>query len=33
MEKVERHIADALAKGGKVVAGGNKLQGQFFSPQ
>jgi succinate-semialdehyde dehydrogenase / glutarate-semialdehyde dehydrogenase len=32
IEKVQRHIADALAKGGKLLAGGNKLQGQFFEP-
>ena len=32
VEKVVRHIADALAKGGKLVAGGNRLQGQFFEP-
>ncbi len=36
VEKVARHVADAVAKGGKVVAGGNKLQGQgaghFFEP-
>jgi succinate-semialdehyde dehydrogenase / glutarate-semialdehyde dehydrogenase len=30
--KVERHVADALAKGGKVVTGGHKLKGQFFEP-
>jgi succinate-semialdehyde dehydrogenase/glutarate-semialdehyde dehydrogenase len=32
VEKVERHIADALAKGGKLLAGGRRLQGQFFEP-
>ncbi len=32
VEKVQRHVADALAKGGKVVTGGKKLQGQFFEP-
>ena len=32
VEKVTRHVADAIAKGGKVVVGGNKLQGQFFEP-
>ncbi len=32
LEKVQRHVADAVAKGGKVVVGGNKLQGQFFEP-
>jgi succinate-semialdehyde dehydrogenase / glutarate-semialdehyde dehydrogenase len=32
VQKVERHVADALAKGGQVVTGGKKLQGQFFQP-
>ena len=32
VEKVERHIADALAKGGKLLAGGRRLQGQFVEP-
>jgi succinate-semialdehyde dehydrogenase/glutarate-semialdehyde dehydrogenase len=32
VEKVARHVADAVAKGGKVVVGGAKLQGQFFQP-
>ena len=32
VEKVTRHVTDAIAKGGKVVVGGNKLQGQFFEP-
>jgi succinate-semialdehyde dehydrogenase/glutarate-semialdehyde dehydrogenase len=32
VEKVERHVADALAKGGKVEIGGKKLKGQFFEP-
>jgi len=32
VEKVHRHVADAIAKGGRVVAGGNKLQGQFVEP-
>ena len=32
VEKVERHVQDAIAKGGKVVAGGHKLDGQFFEP-
>ncbi len=30
--KVKRHVADAIAKGGKVETGGNALQGQFFEP-
>ena len=32
VDKVVRHLNDALAKGGQVVAGGNKLAGQFFEP-
>ncbi len=32
VDKVQRHVADALAKGGRVVTGGQKLQGQFFQP-
>ena len=32
VDKVARHVADALAKGGKLLAGGQKLQGQFFEP-
>jgi succinate-semialdehyde dehydrogenase/glutarate-semialdehyde dehydrogenase len=32
IEKVKRHVADAVAKGGKVETGGNALQGQFFEP-
>jgi succinate-semialdehyde dehydrogenase/glutarate-semialdehyde dehydrogenase len=32
VEKVERHVADALARGGRVTVGGKKLKGQFFQP-
>jgi succinate-semialdehyde dehydrogenase/glutarate-semialdehyde dehydrogenase len=32
VEKVERHVQDAISKGGKVVAGGLKIEGQFFQP-
>ena len=32
VDKVQRHVADAIAKGGKLLAGGHKLQGQFFQP-
>ena len=32
VEKVQRHVEDAIAKGGKVLTGGKKLQGQFFEP-
>ncbi len=30
--KVQRHVADALSKGGMLLAGGHKLDGQFFEP-
>ncbi len=34
VEKVEEHVADALAKGGRLVAGGHRhaLGGRFFEP-
>jgi succinate-semialdehyde dehydrogenase/glutarate-semialdehyde dehydrogenase len=32
IEKVQRHVQDAIAKGGKVMVGGHKLDGQFFEP-
>ena len=32
LEKVERHVQDALSKGGKLLTGGHKLEGQFFQP-
>ncbi len=32
LEKVQRHVDDAVAKGGRVVAGGKRLGGQFFEP-
>ncbi len=32
VDKVKRHVADAVAKGGKVETGGKALQGQFFEP-
>ena len=34
MEKVEEHVADAVAKGGKVLTGGkrHRLGGSFFEP-
>ncbi len=32
VKKVEEHIADAVAKGGKVAAGGKHLGGNFFEP-
>jgi succinate-semialdehyde dehydrogenase/glutarate-semialdehyde dehydrogenase len=32
LDKVERHVKDAIAKGGRVLVGGKRLQGQFFEP-
>ncbi len=32
MEKVQRHVDDAVAKGGRVLVGGKRLAGQFFEP-
>ena len=32
VEKVQRHVDDALARGGKLLAGGHSLGGQFFAP-
>lgn len=32
LDKVQRHIDDAVAKGGRIVVGGQRLQGQFFAP-
>ena len=32
VQKVERHVQDAIAKGGKVMVGGHKIGGQFFEP-
>ncbi len=32
IQKVKRHVADALAKGGKLETGGHALAGQFFEP-
>ncbi|RZI92815.1 MAG: NAD-dependent succinate-semialdehyde dehydrogenase, partial [Variovorax sp.] len=34
VEKIEEHVADAVAKGGKVLAGGKRhaLGGQFYEP-
>jgi succinate-semialdehyde dehydrogenase/glutarate-semialdehyde dehydrogenase len=30
--KVERHVADAVDRGAEVVVGGERIEGQFFSP-
>ena len=32
VEKVERHLTDALRKGGRVLTGGKRKQGLFFEP-
>ncbi len=32
VKKVEEHVADAVAKGGKVVLGGKTMGGNFFEP-
>jgi succinate-semialdehyde dehydrogenase/glutarate-semialdehyde dehydrogenase len=32
MAKVEAHVADALAKGAKVISGGSKLGERFYAP-
>ncbi len=32
VEKVERHVADATARGAEVVVGGERIEGQFFQP-
>ena len=32
LQKVERHVKDAQAKGGRVLVGGKRLGGQFFEP-
>ncbi len=32
LDKVERHVGDALEHGAELVAGGERLEGQFFRP-
>ena len=32
LQKVQRHVQDAVAKGGKLLTGGKALHGQFFEP-
>jgi succinate-semialdehyde dehydrogenase / glutarate-semialdehyde dehydrogenase len=32
VDKVVRHVGDALAKGGRIVTGGRRLEGRFFEP-
>lgn len=32
LEKVQRHVEDAVARGARVLTGGKRLSGQFFEP-
>ncbi|GAB4087601.1 NAD-dependent succinate-semialdehyde dehydrogenase [Hydrogenophaga soli] len=32
LQKVERHVSDAVAKGARLMVGGKRLEGQFFEP-
>ena len=32
LEKVERHVGDAVERGAELVLGGKRLEGQFFQP-
>ncbi|MGQ2981077.1 MAG: aldehyde dehydrogenase family protein, partial [Polaromonas sp.] len=32
VDKVQRHVDDAIARGGKLLAGGKRMKGQFFEP-
>jgi succinate-semialdehyde dehydrogenase/glutarate-semialdehyde dehydrogenase len=32
IEKVERHVADALDRGAELVTGGERIEGQFYAP-
>ena len=32
LDKVQRHVQDALSKGGQLLTGGHKIEGQFFQP-
>lgn len=32
VQKVESHVKDAVAKGARILVGGNRLNGQFFEP-
>lgn len=32
VEKVERHVADALERGAELLLGGSRIEGQFFQP-
>lgn len=32
LDKVQQHVDDAIAKGGRLITGGQKLHGQFYAP-
>jgi succinate-semialdehyde dehydrogenase/glutarate-semialdehyde dehydrogenase len=32
VEKIARHVRDAVAKGAKIAAGGKRLQGNYYAP-
>jgi succinate-semialdehyde dehydrogenase/glutarate-semialdehyde dehydrogenase len=32
LEKVQRHVEDAVAKGARLLVGGKRISGQFFEP-
>src|ERR1700690_142577 len=32
VEKVERHVADAVDRGAELLLGGSRIEGQFFQP-
>jgi succinate-semialdehyde dehydrogenase/glutarate-semialdehyde dehydrogenase len=32
VEKVERHVVDAVERGAEVLVGGERIEGQFFQP-
>ncbi|MGV3570624.1 MAG: NAD-dependent succinate-semialdehyde dehydrogenase [Ramlibacter sp.] len=32
IDKIERHVRDAIAKGARAVAGGQRLQGNYYAP-
>lgn len=32
LDKVQQHVDDAIAKGGRLITGGHKLHGQFYAP-
>jgi succinate-semialdehyde dehydrogenase / glutarate-semialdehyde dehydrogenase len=32
LQKVERHVADAVERGAEVLVGGERIEGQFFQP-